>query len=200
MAKEKLGLSVETYKPPISPKTTSSLPSTYFDDISSNSPLSSPPPETPDTSPTQKNIDYVNNAALGLARTYLSRCPFCREEVDKAFFDECVGPERLTVRQQEIFCKAHKKYTAEAIWEKQGFPKIDWHQLDERLRNYHNDIDDILQGQRFSFYRNAFEDLVKNRKDRTIHKSLMNGHEIEEMTPGYYGSRGARIMYANPFY
>ncbi len=196
LAKTKLGLSVNTYKPPPSSKTTSSFPSTSFDDTSSNSPLSSPPPETPDISPTQKNIEYVNNASLALTKDLSRRCPLCKEIVDQVFYDGYFnGNERRTIRQQAQFCADHKRHAAETTWEDQCFPKIDWQQLDDRLKNYHDAIDDIMQGRKFSFYRNAFEDLVKDRKDRRLRKNLMDGEESEGLTPGYYGSRGARIMY-----
>ena len=199
-AAEKLGISEVQFKPPPSSKTTSSLPSTSFDDTSASSPLSSPPPEIEivDVSPTQKDVEYVTNAALVFAREDSApKCPLCNERVDSLFFEEWTGGRRLTIRQQADFCKAYKKHMAEAEWKKQGFPEIEWQCLDERLNKYHDDIDDILQGRRFSFYRNVFEDLVKGGRDRTLRKNLMKEDDFEESTPGYYGSRGARAMYGS---
>ena len=193
LSKDKLDIVSRPYKSPPSTETGSSLPSTSFGDANSTSAFSSPPPETSDITPTQKNIEYVNNATFGSDSD--TKCPVCKEAVDKIFFEGYVDGNRLTVRQQSQFCKAHKKHTAEVAWEERGFPKIDWHRLDARLKDYHIAIDDILQGRKFSFYRNAFEDLVKSRKKRTLRQNLMNGEETEELIPGYYGSRGARIMY-----
>ena len=194
LAKAKLELLAKPHKHSPSSRTESSFPSTSFDDASSDSALSSPPPETPDLSPTQRNIEYVNNASLGLKGDCTSRCPVCKEKIDLDFLDEFAKGNRLTVRQQTQFCRAHKRHTATMVWEENHYPKIDWHRLDERLKNYHGAIDEILQGRKVSFYRNAFEDFINSRKERTLRKNLMDGNEIEDLTPGYYGSRGAKIM------
>lgn len=199
-AAAKLGIPDIQFRAPPSSKTTSSLPSTSFDDTRSSSTLSSPPPEMEiiDVSPTQKNVEYVTNAALVFAKEdSVPKCPYCNERVESLFFEEWTGGRRLTIRQQADFCKAYKKHKAENEWREQGFPYIDWQSLDERLKKHHDAIDDILQGRKSSFYRNVFEDLVKSGKDRKLRKTLMNGDELEESTPGYYGSRGARIMYGS---
>ena len=197
-AKQKLDLSANAYQPPSSSTNASSLPSASFDDASTDSPLSSPPPETPPISPTQRDTDFVKNVTLGFDSDRMGRCPVCKEKIDQDFLESNSTGERLTIRQQTEFCKAHKKHAAIVAWKQKCFPRIDWHHLDERLKNYHDATDDILQGREPSFYRNAFEDLVKTRKDRTLRKDLMNGNEIKELTPGYYGSRGAKIMYEIP--
>ncbi|KAL6715749.1 hypothetical protein ACLMJK_006710 [Lecanora helva] len=209
LAQEKLGLSTKAPRPPSSSKAESSLQSISFDDASSDSSLSSPPSEEsegmealkvldpPELSMTQINIDFVNNASLGFEKVSTSRCPLCREEIDQDFLDEHAGIERLTIRQQAKFCKSHKRHAAQNAWEKQHFPQISWECLDRRLKDYHGVLDEILQGRKPSFYRNAFEDLVKSRKEKALGKALMSGNEVEELTPGYYGSRGARIMVEN---
>ena len=195
-AAEKLELHDEIQKPPPSSKTDSSIQSTSFDDANTESPLSSPPPETPGLSPTQRNIEYVHNAILDSDLIRSSRCPLCKDRIDDEFYKSHFGgEERLTMRQQTNICKAHKKHQAELQWKEQQYPKIDWQRMDERLKQYHNDLDLMLQGRKFSFYRNAFEDIIKTRKDRTFRKDLLNGKDLEGSTAGYYGSRGARIMY-----
>lgn len=194
LAKEKLGLLVTQYKPPPSSKTASSLPSADHDDASSTSALSSPPSASPDTSPTQRTIEYMMNVTVFSRAADPPNCPVCKEEVDREFLKEYTGNKWLNIRQQAQFCKAHKKRTAELEWEKGGYPGIDWHHFDERLKEYHDTLDDILQRRRSSFYRNAFEDVMKSGKERTLHKNMMNEDELEELTPGYYGSRGASMM------
>lgn len=200
VAAEKLGIPDIQFKLPPSSKTTSSLPSTSLDDSSDTSTLSSPPSEMEiiDVSPTQKNVEYVTHAALVFAQEGSApKCPLCNERVDSLFFEEWTGGRRLTIRQQVDFCRAYKKHMAGNEWRKQGFPHIDWQCLDERLNKYHYAIDDILQGRRFSFYRNVFEDLVKSGKDRKLRTTILHGDGFEESTPGYYGSRGARVMYGS---
>ena len=61
-------------------------------------------------------------------------------------------------------------------------------------------IEGMLRNEEFSFYRNAYEDYLKREKHQTLQQSLVRGGGIEDFSPGYYGSRGARIMYAaDPF-
>lgn len=192
---EKLGLQI---KPPLSSNTTSSMPSVSVDNTNGSSPLSSAPSEMEpiDNDPIQKNLEYIRNAAhLFSDGDTVIRCPFCKEEVDKLFLEEWAGGRRLTIRQQAEFCKAYKKHKAETEWRTQGFPIIEWQSLDGRLNKYHAVIDEILQRGRLSFYRNVFEDTMSNGKDRGMRKAFMDGDSFGETNPGYYGSRGARIMY-----
>ena len=198
LAKEKLDMLTKPYRHPPSSKTGSSMPSTSVDDASSDSALTTPP-DSPNLSPTQKNIEYVRNVVFEPKKKPKDRCPVCNENIDQELLEEYPAVDRLMIREQSQFCKAHKRRTAETTWEKQGFPKIDWHGLDGRLNKFHDAINDILQGRKFSFYRNGFEDIIKTRKDRSLQKNLMKDVEIEELTPGYYGSRGARIMRVDTF-
>ena len=101
------------------------------------------------------------------------------------------------MRQQARFCKEHNARSAETEWNEKGYPKIDWLHFDKRLGNFHTALGDILKGRQKSFYRNAFEDQLKNRQNRTVQQSLTSGVGMEDLEPGYYGSRGARIMYAS---
>lgn len=105
----------------------------------------------------------------------------------------------MTLRQQTQFCKAHKERSAESEWIERGYPKIDWQQLDARIADFHISMDDILSRRKSSFYRNAFEDTLKSGKNKTIQESLIGGDEIEGMSPGYYGGRGAKVMYGSYF-
>lgn len=128
-------------------------------------------------------------------------CPFCKQPLEKDFLEEHTNiNRRLSIRQQAQFCKAHKKRTAEEEWAKRQYPKIDWPNFHNYLNSFHDVLDDILQQRKNSFFRNAFEDVVRNRKNkttRTVREGLLDENRIEELTPGYYGSRGARLMYVN---
>lgn len=123
-------------------------------------------------------------------------CPMCKQAVDQSFLEEHtkVGM-RMSLRQQAQFCKAHKERSAESEWQERGYPNIDWHQLDNRVAKFHTAMDEMLSRRRFSFYRNAFEDSLKRGKNRTVQEALMGGDEIEGTSPGYYGGRGAKLMY-----
>lgn len=125
-----------------------------------------------------------------------SICPFCKEPVDKDFLEERINvKERSSIRQQAHFCKTHKKRAAEEEWKKLQYPTIDWPNLSNRLSQFHAPLDDILQQRRSSFYRNAFEDVVQSRKKKTLRQDVLTASRIGELSPGYYGSRGARVMY-----
>ena len=103
----------------------------------------------------------------------------------------------MSLRQQAQFCKAHKEQTAKSDWKERGYPNIDWEHLDRRLKNFHDAIDDTLSKRKQSFYRNAFEDSLKSGKNKTVQESLIRGDEIEGESPGYYGGRGAKLMYGS---
>lgn len=127
-------------------------------------------------------------------------CPMCKQPVDQSYLEEFtkVGT-RMSLRQQAQFCKAHKEQSAESEWAERGYPKIDWLQLDARIGKLHTSMDDILSRRNFSFYRNVFEDSLKSGKKKRIQESLMAGEEIEGTSPGYYGGRGAKVMYGSCF-
>jgi hypothetical protein len=79
-------------------------------------------------------------------------------------------------------------------WKEKGYPIIDWPRFDIRLNKFHGDLNDILESQRGSFYRNAYEERFKNRQNETAKQSLMIGDGLENLELGYYGSRGAKHM------
>lgn len=111
----------------------------------------------------------------------------CKERVDRIFLEDFdSGAKRLTVRQQTQFCKAHNTRSAGTEWVEKGYPKIDWLHFEERLTKYHAALEDVLNSRQHSFYRNSFEDQVKNRQSRMT--------DLEGLEPGYYGSRGAKVM------
>ena len=173
---DKLGIdSIENADSTMSSSVTAfTQPTSYFASGSSGSELSTPP-----DSPTK------------------ARCPLCKGLVDRDWFEEMTGCRRLTVKQQYGFCRAHKIASAHNDWRQRGYPDIDWPHFDERLTAYHPAIDHLLQGTKPSFYRNALEDTLKAGKDRTLKQSMLRGHDLEGFSPGYYGSRGAKMMVDN---
>lgn len=124
----------------------------------------------------------------------MAKCPICKKAVERGFLEEFENAARLNIRQQLRFCKAHRARTAASEWEAKGYPKIDWQHFDKRLARFHGDLDEILRGKKPSFYRNAFEDHLKSGQNRTLHQTMMSGSSMEGLVPGYYGSRGAKLM------
>jgi len=159
---------------PSSTVTASSQPPQSSDNVTVSSGLSSPP-------------DSPSSA----------RCPLCKGVVNKAFLYEVTGGKRLRIREQAAFCKAHQMKNANIQWKERGYPDVDWRGLDQRIGNYHPVLDDILQGRRLSYYRTAFEDSLNKGMNRTLRQTMMQGGSSEALSPGYYGSRGARVMFVD---
>ena len=105
--------------------------------------------------------------------------------------------KRLRSRQQLRFCNAHKARSAKSEWAAKGYPEIQWSQFDRRLQTYHPVIDAILTGKKASFYRNAAEDRINQSNFTSIKKMYGDTASLEGLSPGYYGSRGARAMYVS---
>ena len=203
VAASKLGLSdLQLKRPPLSVETISE-PSTSFEaGTSTSSPLSSVPEELATLNGEEKARMITSGDIVIPKYSKQPSCPFCKQPLEEDFLEEHTNiNRRLSIRQQAQFCKAHKKRTAEDEWKRRQYPKIDWPNFQNYLNSFHNVLDDILQQKRSSFYRNAFEDVVmgrKNKTTKTVREGLLDENRIEELIPGYYGSRGARMMYATP--
>ncbi|KAL8964235.1 MAG: hypothetical protein Q9183_004596 [Haloplaca sp. 2 TL-2023] len=123
------------------------------------------------------------------------KCPLCGFSVSRFFLEERSTSGNLSTRQQAVFCKAHKIRSAEQTWRSNGYPEIDWQQFTGRLPQYEDAMAGILNGTRRSFYRNVFEEQIKSGNNRTLQQSLMSGSGWEGLNVGYYGTKGARILY-----
>lgn len=180
---------------PPSSVTASSLQSTSNDAASSISSLSSPP-ESPILDASVEHQTFLAFKIPEYHNLTEAKCPVCKTIVDRDFLESFNNGNRLNVRQQGLFCRAHQKRSAVSEWEERGYPKIDWDRFDKRLKKHHHVLDAILKGMRQSFYRNALDDMVKSGRNRTLQQKMMSGEGVEGLSPGYYGTRGARAMYA----
>ncbi|KAL8846336.1 MAG: hypothetical protein Q9221_008576 [Calogaya cf. arnoldii] len=106
-----------------------------------------------------------------------SKCPLCNSNI----------------RQQAVFCKAHKIRSAQDLWRKKGYPAIEWKEFQARLPRYGDALVGILNGTYTSFYRNVLDEQVKSGK-RTVKQSMMVGDDQEGLKMGYYGTKGQRIL------
>lgn len=201
IAGDKLGIGIPQLKPLISSASLSSAKDTSLEVPEPVSTIASPS-EGPAEHLRPDDTYCITSEDMPIATRMqgLSICPFCKEPVEKQFMEEKVKiGKRLTIRQQAQFCRDHKKSAAEEVWSENGYPTIDWPNFNGRLNQYHQALDNILQRRRTSFYRNAFEDLVKSGKNWTWQQDVISGNRIEELSPGYYGGRGAKLMYAPIF-
>ena len=195
-SKEKLRLPDLQYRDanPTSSVTASSIPSTSFKDDSSLSSISSAP-DSPELEALKEQFAFPELGGVTYYAPLSAKCPICQESVERSLVQEFDRGKRLNVRQQARFCKAHKMRSAEKEWHVKGYPEIDWTTLSVRVGRFHRVVDDILKGYKASFYRNMFEDQMKTGQNRTLQQSLLSGQGFEGLTPGYYGSKGSRLMY-----
>ncbi|KAJ4400649.1 hypothetical protein N0V85_005703 [Neurospora sp. IMI 360204] len=132
-----------------------------------------------------KNLDFTLESHRKLV------CPMCDEEVDESFMEELKARRtRLTLHQEQQFCQSHRKKSAKKEWADRGYPDIDWTVLDRRIKKHYDFLRTILNGGK-SHYANVFSDRIKSGQNKTLLKSEAN------LTPGYYGMRGLRIMSEN---
>ncbi|CAL8575236.1 hypothetical protein XPA_001171 [Xanthoria parietina] len=122
-----------------------------------------------------------------------SKCPLCKELVSRLFQEEFFCSGNLNVRQQAMFCTAHKKRSAQEVWRKRGYPCIEWNEFQGRLPKYEDAMIGVLNRTRRSFYRNVLEDQLKSGK-RTAKQLMMVGDEQQGLKMGYYGTKGQQIL------
>lgn len=123
-------------------------------------------------------------------------CTMCDAEVDEAVrrkFDKKNPGSGFSLRREQLFCVYHKKDSARKTWKTKGYPEIKWKRLDKRIEKQYDFLQAILEGGQ-SYYGDIFNNSVKSGKNRTLLKSDQN------MTPGYYGIRGLRVMTDNLTY
>ena len=156
---------------------------------SEESALSSPPesPVVGSKEPSSPALSRVESSNTLL-------CPMCKVCVDRNFFETFEGGGRKNVRSQARFCRAHKVKSAREEWSRRGYPEITWTFLPARIKKHHSHLRKVLSGKIPSSYRESLEATIKTGKNRTLRQSMLTGN-IRGLTPGYYGSRGARVMY-----
>lgn len=121
-----------------------------------------------------------------------SFCPMCKEPVEPALLQEFLAQNDRRVREQQRFCQSHKQRSAEREWREKGYPVIDWDTFDERIRGYFPPLEEILVAGR-SFFRNILDSTMKSGKAKNFRLTI-SGDGLENMSCGYYGSKGACKM------
>ncbi len=203
MAADMLGNAASSFKLPVTlsvptSSATASLTLSSFDDnpCSSASSLSSPP-ASPILDASQEHHEFRALHVPEYDAPVIARCPMCKEVVDRDFLETFDCGRRMNVKTQTRFCRAHKQQSARSKWRERGYPRIDWATFDNRLKRHHPRIRSILDADVHSYYKNVLQDSIKGGRNRTLHQSLMS-KGFHGLTPGYYGSKGARLMYVCP--
>lgn len=120
-------------------------------------------------------------------------CPMCKALVDRKFLESFGNGQRLRSRQALRFCEAHQQRTAEEQWVTTGYPTIDWNGLEKRLVKLHDDVLAILEQSQPSTYRERLEGRIAAGVSKSVLRDPL-GADSKHCLPGYYGSRGGRIM------
>lgn len=123
-----------------------------------------------------------------------ARCPMCKGQVERSFLEEFNNGKKLKVRDQTRFCQAHKKRNAEVEWQKRRYPSIGWSNFEARIEKHCEQLAIILRSEQPSYYRNALESTAKTGRERTT-RQILDALGLENLSAGYYGSRGSRVMY-----
>ncbi|KAI9021028.1 hypothetical protein CLU79DRAFT_754778 [Phycomyces nitens] len=103
---------------------------------------------------------------------------------------------KTPIREQYAFCRLHEiELVIKPQGRKENYPEnIDFENLENRILNFKDELDDVVFGIVQSSYRSAalkaYEDLGTNKARSTM--GVMA--RFEATLPGYYGSRGSAIM------
>ena len=117
----------------------------------------------------------------------------CKEVVDADFLSDFSNRQVMNIRKQTKFCRAHKQKSAKVEWGLQRYPDINWDDLQSRIEKYYLELEGILEGRTSFYFKESCEANFKFGKNRTLAQSIMSP-DFRALTPGYYGSRGARVM------
>ncbi|KAK8181385.1 RTC4-like domain-containing protein [Phyllosticta citribraziliensis] len=104
-----------------------------------------------------------------------------------------VGRKSMRLRDQILFCDAHKTAAARQEYHVHGYPEIDFKELPARIAHFRNDIIGILQETRPSHFRERLNGAISEGRGRTL-AAVHREKQMHGMTTGYYGPRGRRIM------
>jgi hypothetical protein len=115
----------------------------------------------------------------------------CNAEVDPEILRRFQAQPNQRLREQQRFCASHKQDTATKEWEAQGYPEINWYTFEQRLEKHFPDMDQYLDPQQPSYYRNILESAQQAGKSLRL---TLDDDGIETISCGYYGTKGAQKM------
>ncbi|KAI1333239.1 hypothetical protein F5Y16DRAFT_355208 [Xylariaceae sp. FL0255] len=162
-----------------------------FEDFMSHGEESSSGPKGDTAALRERQEEEENRLKAEIAESEVEStpiCPMCNEEVDRELLDKHQKRGKMNIREQTAFCRLHKRLTASKSETEKGYPRIDWKALEGRCLSHKEFLGDILNDNRPSHYREIFKKKVDSGKNRTLLTSQDN------LTPGYYGPRGLRVM------
>ncbi|PYH94228.1 hypothetical protein BO71DRAFT_398994 [Aspergillus ellipticus CBS 707.79] len=122
-----------------------------------------------------------------------SVCPWCKAPVEPGLLLQFRAQPKQRMREQQRFCDSHKQSSAEQEWKEKGYPAIDWDGFEERINRHFADLETIMVPETSSFYRNLLDSTMKAGQAKNFRLTL-DGDGLENISCGYYGTRGAGKM------
>lgn len=182
---------------------TSSNPTTTKD-------LQTSAPSSPLT-PVSSHLDDIHTSTQDPEQDPDSICALCQDSVDaQEQRDFWTTHPTRTVRDQMLFCKAHKRSKAQREYTARGFPEVDWALLPSRIRGFQAELVAILRNETAdeSFYRAKHAERLgsgkaaalpskrRRRKDASevVERGMKDRIDATTSSTGYYGPRGRRVM------
>lgn len=162
-------------------------------------------PELSELSELDSDVEEVDPRTLDLPKPkeYVPsvECKGCGKSVPlllKQEFEDRYNHGRvLSYKKWSWFCDHHKKEDARALWKERGYPEIKWESFERRLRKHHDRLLAVLEKRAPSVYRDRLQRLLDSgstRSAKTAYNPGSNDDDDLEIKPGYYGSRGERLM------
>lgn len=162
-------------------------------------------PELSELSELDSDVEEVDPRTLGLPKPkeYIPsvECKGCGKSVPlllkQEFEDRYNHGKALSYKKWSWFCDHHKKEDARALWKERGYPEIKWDTFERRLRKHHDRLSAVLEKRTPSVYRNRLQKLLDSGSTRSAKTAYNPGSSDDgdlEIKPGYYGSRGERLM------
>ncbi|KAK9854701.1 uncharacterized protein MYU51_003941 [Penicillium brevicompactum] len=119
-----------------------------------------------------------------------SLCPMCKKKVDPEILANFQSQPKQRIREQQRFCETHKIRDAAEQWEQRGYPVISWEKFEIRVQEMFPEIEKLLVPDAPSYYRNTLDGFLAEGKFKNFRLTI-EGKELEVITCGYYGTRGA---------
>lgn len=150
-----------------------------------------------DSEPLSEIIEIATpSRALQSKGRRTANCPLCGDVVFWDELEEFNDGMLSKYKDKARFCRSHKSRKKHKEME-QKYPKINWSKLSARIRKYNGAIQELLDLSRPSFYRGELKQSINNGG---VHKAFNSLAEVDSdmsnaVIPGYYGTRGARIIH-----
>ncbi|RAH83576.1 hypothetical protein BO86DRAFT_408528 [Aspergillus japonicus CBS 114.51] len=120
-------------------------------------------------------------------------CPWCKEPVPQELLERFQAQPQQRMREQRRFCESHKSTAGEREWQEKGYPTIDWDLFEDRIKPHLEGLDRVLEPGSSSFYRNILDTKLKAGEAKNF-KLDLRSDGLEDISCGYYGTRGSSIM------